>query len=74
MGLKSLLGIVYSSKIELILIFTQLLCYLNAYYATVILLGPLSFLQILAITFLNSRAIAAFYMCNSTHVEVSKDQ
>lgn len=67
MPTRSFLGLNFTQPLELLLIATQILCYLNQYYTVVFLLGPHPFLVILIITLLNSRAISAFLCCNSLH-------
>jgi len=72
MALSSFLGIIFTSIGELLLIGVQLFCFINAYYVTVLLLGPLPFPVILLLTLLYSRALFALHLANSTHLETNK--
>lgn len=73
MPIRRIAGINFSQPAELLLLVTQLACYINQYYVVVFLLGPLSFPSILIITLLNSRALLALYSSNSTHKEVNSE-
>lgn len=65
-----LVGLMFSNPLELLIIMTQILCYANIFYTLVFLLGPRPFLFVLILTIIFSRAILAFYMANSTHLQV----
>jgi hypothetical protein len=73
MALSSFVGVNFTNYGELCLFAVQLLCFANAYYVTIVLLGPLSFLLILFITLLYSRALLALQLANSTHLAAGKD-
>ena len=72
MAQSSILGVWFSSLSELLLIIIQLVCFGNAYYVSVVLLGPLPLPFILLITLRYSRALLALQMSNSTHCSVEK--
>lgn len=73
MPITKIAGISFSQPVELLLLVTQIVCYVNQYYVVVFLLGPLSFPVILILTFLNSRALLALYSSNSTHAKTNSN-
>ena len=72
MALYSFLGIYFTNPLEVLLILTQIICYLNSYYVSLFLLGPQPFYVILIITFMHSRAYTAWQLANSTHLTTDK--
>jgi hypothetical protein len=67
------MGVTFTNLGELLLILVQLLCFANAYYVTVVLLGPLPLPVILLLTLLYSRALLALHLANTTHSPTSRE-
>jgi len=71
MNIRQIAGINYAGPTELLMIILQLICYLNSYYVTVFILGPLPFTLILILTLINVLALTALYQANITHLHAT---